>query len=171
MSRNVVRTDGFREECLARLMSYANDMPSSPPTRSDAALAGSLRDAVGRLGRRMRGERARTDLSLGQWAALRTLDIHGRMTPSELAAHEKLQPPSMTRIVARLEEHGYVTRTPDPIDRRQVVVAPSPLGRALLADDRRRKDAWLSNRLRSLSPDDVRTLAAALPLLEELSRS
>jgi DNA-binding MarR family transcriptional regulator len=146
-------------------------MASPSSTRPDAALAGSLRDAIGRLSRRMRAERTHTDLSLGQWAALRSLDVHGPMTPSELAAHEKLQPPSMTKIVGRLEEQGYVTRTPDPVDRRQVVVAPSPQGRALLADERRRKDAWLAHRLRSLSPDDLRALAAALPVLEELSRS
>ncbi|HEU5034769.1 MAG TPA: MarR family transcriptional regulator [Mycobacteriales bacterium] len=138
--------------------------------RSDV-LAGALRDAVGRLGRRMRAERGATDLSLGQWAALRSLDSHGPMTPTELAAHEKVQPPSMTKIVARLEEHGYVTRTPDPVDRRQVVVAASKAGRALLADDRRRKDRWLSQRMRGLAPDDLAALAAALPVLEKLSRS
>src|SRR3954468_2620573 len=93
--------------------------------RADAALAGSLRDAIGRFARRMRAERAPSDLSLGQWAALRSLDSHGPMTPSELAAHEKVQPPSMTKIVGNLEAHGYVTRPPDPVDRRQVVVAAS----------------------------------------------
>ncbi|MBV9293623.1 MAG: MarR family transcriptional regulator [Frankiales bacterium] len=144
-------------------------MPSA--TRNDTALAGSLRDAVARLGRRMRAERAATDLSLGQWAALRTLERHGPMTPSELAGHEKVQPPSMTRIVALLEEHGFVTRTPDPVDRRQVVVTASPAGRALLADDRRRKDKWLSQRLRSLDAAETAALAAALPVLEKLSRS
>src|SRR6059058_6518666 len=111
-------------------------MPVPSMARSDAGLAGALRDAVGRLGRRMRAERAATDLSLGQLAALRTLDRHGPMTPSELAAHEKVQPPSVTKILARLEQHDYVTRTPDPSDRRQVVVAAGPQGRALLADDR-----------------------------------
>jgi DNA-binding MarR family transcriptional regulator len=146
-------------------------MAAPSTARSDAALAGSLRDAVGRLGRRMRAERAGTDLSLGQWAALRTLELHGPMTPSELAAHEKVQPPSVTKIVAVLEEHGYVSRTPDPVDRRQVVVAASPDGRALLAEDRRRKDRWISQRLRSLDPADVAALARALPVLEELSRS
>src|SRR3954452_5291608 len=105
--------------------------------RTETALAGSLRDAIGRLGRRMRAERAPSDLSLGQWAALRTLDSHGPVTPSELAAHEKVQPPSMTKILALLEEHGYVSRTPDPVDRRQVVVAASGDGRALLTDHRR----------------------------------
>jgi DNA-binding MarR family transcriptional regulator len=119
----------------------------------------------------MRAARAASDLSLGQWAALRTLERHGPMTPSELAAHEKVQPPSMTRIVARLEEHGYVTRTPDPVDRRQIVVSASREGKALLTEDRRRKDAWLSQRMRSLDATDLAALAAALPVLEKLSHS
>ena len=140
-------------------------------TRSDTALAGSLRDAIGRLGRRMRAERAGTDLSLGQWATLRTLESHGPMTPSELAAHEKIQPPSVTKILALLEQHDYISRTPDPVDRRQVVVAATEAGRALLADDRRRKDRWVSQRLQTLDPSERAALAAALPVLEKLSRS
>lgn len=139
--------------------------------RTESALAGSLRDAIGRLGRRMRAERGSSDLSLGQWAALRSLERHGPMTPSELAAHEKVQPPSMTKILAALETHGYVTRTPDPVDRRQVVVAASAQGRELLADDRRRKDRWVSQRLATLEPDERAALAAALPVLEKLSRT
>ncbi|HET6816440.1 MAG TPA: MarR family transcriptional regulator [Mycobacteriales bacterium] len=146
-------------------------MPASTSPRVDAGLAGALRDAVGRLSRRMRAERGATDLSLGQLAALRTLERHGPMTASELAAHEKVQPPSMTRILSALEAHDYLTRTPDPIDRRQVVVAASSAGRALLAEERRRKDAWLSQRLRALDPDDVAVLAAAVPILEKLSRA
>lgn len=146
-------------------------MPSPLAPRLDAGLAGALRDAVGRLSRRMRAERAATDLSLGQLAALRTLERHGPMTASELAAHEKVQPPSMTKIVAALEAHGYVTRTPDPVDRRQVVVAASQAGLALLADDRRRRDKWVSQRLTALDPSDRAALAAALPALEKLSRT
>src|SRR3954468_8142335 len=134
-------------------------MPASTAPRADAGLAGALRDAVGRLSRRMRAERAATDLSLGQLAALRTLERHGPLTASELAAHEKVQPPSMTRIVAALEAHGYLSRTPDPTDRRQVVVTASAAGRLLLAEDRRRKDAWLSRRLHALDPDDLAVLA------------
>lgn len=146
-------------------------MPVPSAAKVDAGLAGALRDAVGRLSRRMRAERAATDLSLGQLAALRTLERHGPMTASELAAHEKVQPPSMTRIIAALEAHDYLSRTPDPIDRRQVVVAASAAGRALLAEDRRRKDAWLSQRLRALDPADIAVLAAAVPVLEKLSRA
>src|SRR3954453_451378 len=145
-------------------------MPAAS-TRPDAALAGSLRDAIRRLGRRMRAGRAATDLSLGQWAALRALESHGPMTPSELAAHEKVQPPSMTKTLARLEEHTSVSRPPDPTDRRQVVLAATPAGRELLADDRRRKDRFVSQRLQALDPDERAALAAALPVLEKLSRS
>jgi DNA-binding MarR family transcriptional regulator len=146
-------------------------MPATAPSRPDAALAGGLRDAVGRLGRRMRLNSPHPELSLGQLAALRTLDRHGAMTPTELAAHEKVQPPSITKIVARLEELGYVTRAPHEADRRQVVVSISPTGRALLDDDRRRKDAWLAQRLGGLQPEEVAALRAALPVIEKLSRS
>jgi DNA-binding MarR family transcriptional regulator len=93
------------------------------------------------------------------------------MTPSELAGHEKVQPPSMTRIIAKLDEHGYVARTPDPTDGRQVVVSATAEGRALLADDRRRKDRWLSQRLTTLTVAERAALAGALPVLEKLSRS
>jgi len=93
------------------------------------------------------------------------------MTPSELAAHEKVQPPSVTKIVARLEDLGYVSRAPHDVDRRQVVVTISPAGVALLEDDRRRRDAFISQRLRTLEPEEVAALRAALPAIEKLSRS
>jgi DNA-binding MarR family transcriptional regulator len=146
-------------------------VPAAAPPRIDAALAGSLRDAIGRMARRMRHQSPHPELSLGQLAALRSLDRHGSMTPTELAAHEKVQPPSMTKIVARLEDLGYVTRAPHEVDRRQVVVTISPAGVALLEDDRRRKDAWVAQRLRTLQPEEVAALRAALPVIEKLSRS
>jgi DNA-binding MarR family transcriptional regulator len=141
------------------------------PTSTDTAFAGALRDAVGRLGRRMRHQSPHPELSLGQLAALRSLERHGSMTPGELAVHEKVQPPSMTKILARLEATGYVVRAPHPDDRRQVTLRPSPSGLALLADDRRRRDAWIAQRLRALGPDEVAALRAALPVLEKLSRA
>jgi len=146
-------------------------MPAAAPLRTDAALAGALRDAVGRLGRRMRHQSPHPELSLGQLAALRTIERHGPMAPSELAAHEKVQPPSVTKIVARLEELGYVSRAPHEADRRQVVVTISPAGIALLDDDRRRRDAFIAQRLRSLEPQEVAALRAALPAIEKLSRA
>ena len=146
-------------------------MPAAPVTARDSALAGALRDAVGRLGRRMRHQSPHPELSLGQLAALRSLERHGSMTPGELAEHEKVQPPSMTKILARLEATGYIAREPHPDDRRQVTVRPSPSGLALLADDRRRRDAWIAQRLRGLDPDELAALRAAVPVLEKLSRA
>ena len=138
---------------------------------ADSALAGALRDAVGRLSRRMRHHAPHPELSLGQLAALRSLERHGPMSPGELAEHEKVQPPSMTKILAKLEEAGYATRAPHPEDRRQVVVTASPSGLALLADDRRRRDAWLAQQMRALTAEEMASLHAALPVIEKLSRS
>jgi DNA-binding MarR family transcriptional regulator len=93
------------------------------------------------------------------------------MSPTELATHEKVQPPSMTKIVARLLELGYVSRAPHAADRRQVVVTISAEGMALLEDDRRRRDAWMATQMRELSSEEVAALRSALPVLEKLSRS
>jgi len=114
--------------------------------------------------------RADTTLSLGQLAALGTLDRHGAMTPGELAAHERVQPPSMTRIVKALEETGYVTRTAHPTDGRQVVVALTEQGARLLKEDRRQREAWLAQRLRDLSPEERDLLHQAAEVLERLGR-
>lgn len=141
------------------------------PAATDTAFAGALRDAVGRLGRRMRHQSPHPELSLGQLAALRSLERHRSMSPGELAEHEKVQPPSMTKILARLEAAGYIAREPHPEDRRQVTVRPSPAGLALLADDRRRRDAWIAQRLRGLDPEELAALRAAVPVLEKLSRA
>lgn len=146
-------------------MTYAKDMPT------DTALASELRTTVMRLARRLRNQRADTTLSLGQLAALGTLDRHGPLTPGELAAHERVQPPSMTRIVAALEAAGLVTRTDHPSDRRQVLVAVSADGRAMLRDDRRRRDAWLSQRMRDLDPADLEALRRAAAVLDRIADS
>jgi DNA-binding MarR family transcriptional regulator len=141
------------------------------PTTSDAALASSLRLAVMRLARRMRAERADTSLTLSQLAALATLDRLGPLTPGELAGHEKVQPPSMTRLVASLEAAGLVARTAHPSDGRQVLLAVSPPGRSLLEEDRRRRDAWLAQRLRALDRDDRAVLHKAAAILDRLGSS
>jgi DNA-binding MarR family transcriptional regulator len=140
-------------------------------TTSDTALASSLRLAVMRLARRMRAERADTSLSLSQLAALATLDRHGPLTPSELAGQEKVQPPSMTRLVASLEAARLVTRTAHPSDGRQVLLAVSPEGAALLHEDRQRREAWLAQRLRELDPDERAILRKAAAILDRLGSS
>jgi DNA-binding MarR family transcriptional regulator len=138
---------------------------------TQTALASTLRLSVMRLARRMRAERADTSLTLSQLAALATLDRHGPLSPGELAAHEKVQPPSMTRLLAVLETGGYVVRSPHPTDRRQVLVAASPAGLALLKEDRRRRDAWLNRRLRDLDADEIAVLHRAAGILDRLAGS
>lgn len=138
-------------------------------TTRTAELSGGLRVAVLRLARRLRSERADNDLTLTQLATLGTLERHGPLTPGELAAHEGVRPPSMTRVLAGLEERALVVRTPHPSDRRQVLVALGDAARILLREDRRRRDAWLARRLAELGPEERAALRAAVPVLERLA--
>ncbi len=143
-------------------------------TRSDAGLAVALRISVSRLARRLRAERVAggvPELSETQFAALAALERHGTMSPGELAAHEKVQPPSMTRVIAALEERGLVARAPHPTDRRQVALTVTDTGRVLVYQVRRLREAWLTTRLRDLSPQERAALRAAIPVLEKLSQS
>jgi DNA-binding MarR family transcriptional regulator len=143
-------------------------------TRSDAGLATALRISVSRLARRLRVERQAeglASLSDTQLAALAVLEKHAAMTPGELADHEKVQPPSMTRVIAVLEERSLVMRAPHPTDRRQVVLTVTEEGRALVVQARRRRDAWLAKRLKELTPDERAVLRAAAPILEKISQA
>jgi len=143
-------------------------------TRSDAGLATALRISVSRLARRLRVERQAeglSSLSDTQLAALAVLESHAAMTPGELADHEKVQPPSMTRVIAVLEERNLVMRAPHPTDRRQVVLTVTDQGRALVVQARRRRDAWLAKRLKELTPEERAVLRAAAPVLEKLSQA
>ena len=116
----------------------------------------------------------RSDVSFGltqtQLATLGTLDRHGAMTLGELAAHEKVQPPSMTRIVSSLEQRRLVARDPDREDGRRVVVSITGAARTLLEEDRRRRDAWLARSLRELTAAERDALRRATPVLEKLAR-
>lgn len=140
-------------------------------TTLDPVLASQLRMSVMRLGRRLRQQRIDDRLTASQIAALATLDREGALTLGELAAKEHVQPPSMTRITAALEEMGLVSRTPHPTDRRQVLFARTPAGEKLLVADRKRRDAWLCKHLAALTADELETLRAAAPILERLARA
>jgi DNA-binding MarR family transcriptional regulator len=141
------------------------------PTSTETALASTLRLSVMRLARRLRAQRADTMLTLSQLAALSTLDRHGALSPGELAAHEKISPPSMTRLLGVLESGGLVVRTAHPTDRRQVLLAVSAEGRALLKEDRRRRDVWLAQRLQDLDPDELQVLQRAAGILDRIAGS
>jgi DNA-binding MarR family transcriptional regulator len=136
-------------------------------TISTTDLAHRLRPVLTRLARRMRQE-ASGDLSPTQGAALATIDCHGPLTPSELATRERIQRPTATRVLARLEEAGLITRTSDPADRRSALVTTTETGQALLIAIRDRKDAYLARRLDTLSPEDLATLDRAAGILERV---
>jgi DNA-binding MarR family transcriptional regulator len=144
--------------------------------QTDAALATAMRISISRLARRLRVERlglggTETVLSDIQLAALAALERHESMTPGELADHEKVQPPSMTRVIAVLEERGLVRREPHATDRRQVILTVTAEGRDLVQRVRRRREAWLAQRLQELTPGERQTLLAAAPILEKISQS
>ena len=130
-------------------------------------LAVRLRLAVTRTARRLR-QQTGDDLSPSLSAALATIERHGPLTPSQLAERERIQRPTATRILARLEETGLVERVSDPGDKRSSLISASADGRALLRRLRDRKDAYLASRLRTLDADERATLHRATAILERL---
>lgn len=154
-------------------MSYANDMPSVEQiARTDTGLASALRISVARLSRRLRSQRdPENELSVGQISVLGALFRNGECSVGELAAHERVQPPSMTRTVNCLAEGGYVVRRPHATDGRQVVVSLSDKGLETLSKDRQRRDAWLAQRLRELTAEERAVLRQAAPILERLAHA
>ena len=122
------------------------------------------------MARRLRQE-AGADLSPSMNAALATIERHGPLTPSELAERERVQRPTVTRVLARLEEAGLVVRAADPQDRRCSLVSISDDGRALLGAMRERKDAFLARRIDALEPADREALDRAAAILERMLES
>jgi DNA-binding MarR family transcriptional regulator len=156
-------------------MTYAKHMPSSsaPPVLAakhcrPAPLAADLRVALMRSVRRLRQEKSSDAITAGQYSVLAYLDNRGPMTPRELAEHEQVQPPSMTRTVNALAEAGLVTRADHPEDGRQVLVAITEAGANEVRETRRRRDAWLAKRLADLPPEDRATLARAAEILMQV---
>jgi DNA-binding MarR family transcriptional regulator len=130
-------------------------------------LAVRLRLAITRTARRLRQE-AGADLSPSQTSALATIDSNGPLTPSELAVLERVQRPTATRIVSRLEQMDLVERAAVPADGRSFLVSATAEGRTLLKRLRTRKNAYLARRLRGLGAEEVATLARAADILEAL---
>jgi DNA-binding MarR family transcriptional regulator len=141
----------------------------SRTTLDTAALAHDLRLAVMRFSRRLRHQRVDTSVTLTHLAALSTLKRHGRMSPGELAGHERVQPPSMTRVVVALEGMGLVTRSPHPTDGRQVVIDLTPAAEDLLGAEARAREAWLSGMLQQLTAEERAVLREAAVIIDELA--
>ncbi|MDG6107553.1 MarR family transcriptional regulator [Dactylosporangium aurantiacum] len=136
-----------------------------------AQLAAALRDSITRLNRRLRQARPIGDLTITQLSALTSLELNGALTPRELADAERVQPPTLTKIVAKLEERGLVQRTPHPTDGRQVILAATESGRAVIVEHRRARDEWLARQLAALTPEERETLGKAAEILGRIGRN
>jgi DNA-binding MarR family transcriptional regulator len=144
----------------------------SQQLKSDVGLASALRSSILRLSRQIRFQRADdAELTANQLGVLGTLSKHGPMTIGDLAAHERVKPPSMTRIVSNLEAAGMVRRTPAQTDKRQVRVDLTPAAGNLILANRRRRDEWLQRKLKTLTPEEREILRKAAPVLERLAAS
>jgi DNA-binding MarR family transcriptional regulator len=137
--------------------------------RASAELAALLRPSLLRLTRLIRNQRVDMSVTLTQISAMATLNKRGPMSAGELAAFEKVQPPSMTKVLANLEERGLVRRDAHPTDKRQAIISVTDEGRALLESERRSRDAWLSQRLAELTPDERALLHDVVPVLDKLA--
>ncbi|OAP20337.1 Transcriptional regulator SlyA [Amycolatopsis sp. M39] len=147
-------------------MRYANYMSGDPHERS---LASRLRLAVVRLNRRLRAQRVADDVSLTQIAALSTLHKCGPLTPGQLAAKEGVQPPSMTRVIAALEEMGFVERRPHPTDGRQAIVELSDDGRTFVRKAISVREAWLDRQLAELGEEELEVLSRAAEIIDRMA--
>jgi DNA-binding MarR family transcriptional regulator len=136
-----------------------------------SGLASILRIGVMRLARRLRSERTSEGLTVSQLSVLDIIDRDGPLSPTHLAAAERVQPPSMTRVVAALEELELVHRQPHQTDGRQCVIALTDRGRGLLAEDRNRRQAWLACRMSELQPAEREALRLAAPIIRRLADS
>jgi DNA-binding MarR family transcriptional regulator len=141
-------------------------------TRTDpAVISTDLRACLGHLMRRLRQVKVDDELTPSQTSVLVRIDREGPATPTELAAGEGIRPQSMSAIVAALQELGLVTRATDPKDGRRVVISLSPSGVEGLRGARRERSRRLTTAIvNELDPAERELLAAAIPLLERITR-
>ncbi|MEC3981147.1 MarR family winged helix-turn-helix transcriptional regulator [Amycolatopsis sp. H20-H5] len=135
----------------------------------ERSLASRLRLAVVRLNRRLRAQRTGQSITLTQVSALSTLHKCGALTPGQLAAKEGVQPPSMTRVIAALEELGYVERRPHPTDGRQAIVELSTTGFAYVQETISVREAWLDQQLAGLSGEEREVLSHAAEIIDRMA--
>jgi DNA-binding MarR family transcriptional regulator len=140
--------------------------------RTASGLAHELRPVVMRLARSLRHVRDDSlDLQTNQLSAMAVLLNDGDMLMGQLATTEKMQPPSMTRIVNGLEQRGYVARHPDPRDGRQCLVTLTHTGREVILANRRRRDEWLTVRIAELDSAEREVLRQAVAILAKVNHA
>jgi DNA-binding MarR family transcriptional regulator len=144
--------------------------PVEDPDWADT-LAAELRVSLMKSARRLRAEKSDAELSDAQYSVLGVLDRQGPSTARDLALVERVQPPSMSKTLAALTERGLIQRTVDPADARQSIVELTPTGRESVRETRRRRNAWLAQRLAELSDDERAVLASASQILRRIAAS
>jgi DNA-binding MarR family transcriptional regulator len=142
-------------------------VPTTAPL-NDSELASTIRLSVLRTARRLRSQRVNTAVTLSQLSALVTVKKCGPLSAGEVAAIERVQPPSMTKILASLEAAELIERAAHAEDRRQAIISVTDAGRRLIDDETRARDEWLAERLAGLSAQDRETLVRAAEVLDRL---
>jgi DNA-binding MarR family transcriptional regulator len=126
--------------------------------------------AVLQLARRLRAERPESSVSLSGLGLLNTLHREGPMPAARLAEAERLQPQSLTRLIARLETEGLVVRTRGEVDRRTLLLQITPAGRAVIGQDMTARRAWLASAMDAvLTVEEQAELARAAELMQRLA--
>lgn len=131
--------------------------------------ATELRLGTFQLARRLRAEKADDELSDGQFSVLAGLFLHGPHTLTALAEREHVSSPSMNRTVNCLEREGYLTRVEDAADRRRVSITLTEAGTDIVEQTVLRRDAWLSTRIASLTPEERETVSRAATIMRRLA--
>jgi DNA-binding MarR family transcriptional regulator len=154
----------------AHLRDQPLDVPADDAHADDpvADVAYRLQISITRLARRLRAE-VDSGLTPSQASALAAIRRHGPLTLGELAEQERIAPPSVTRMVSKLEQAGYVERVADPRDRRVTRVVATAEAEELVALARRRKSQWLAAHLDGLSEDDRLRIVAAADAFDRLA--
>jgi DNA-binding MarR family transcriptional regulator len=132
-------------------------------------LSTDFRVAVNRLSRTLRAQKADSSMSDAVFSALARLHREGPLTLADLSRHEGVTPPSMTKTVAALVEHGLATKADHGDDRRKVLIATTPAGADFVVETRRRRDDWLTPRLAVLTPAERRVLTEATDIMRRLA--
>jgi DNA-binding MarR family transcriptional regulator len=154
---------------MTEVASTDSDAKTDLPGVTTPELATMLRPLLLRVTRNMRSQRVDSSITLGELSALHTVSKDGPLTTKVLAAREGVRSPSITKVIAKLEELGLLVRQAHATDKRQWLLAATEAGNALVEAENRSRAAWLSQRLSSLTPDERMLLLLAVPILTKLA--
>jgi DNA-binding MarR family transcriptional regulator len=154
---------------MTDVASTGSDAQTDLPGVTTPELATMLRPLLLRVTRQMRSQRVDSSMTLGELSALNTVSKDGPLTTRDLAAREGVRPPSITKVIAKLEDHGLLVRQAHATDKRQWLLAATEAGKALVEAENRSRAAWLSQRLSTLTQDERMLLLLAVPVLAKIA--